>query len=108
MTDLSLHLAPNAPWLLLLALGVAFLALGVWAYRIAVPPLPRRARRLLPALRVAALLLLAGLLGQPVLGALLLAAVGQVVALGWYNLRLLKGQAESQGRVVGDVRWGKR
>jgi len=42
------------------------------------------------------------------LGVLLLAAVGQVVALGWYNLRLLKGQAESQGRVVGDVRWGKR
>ncbi len=42
------------------------------------------------------------------LGALLLAAVGQVVALGWYNLRLLKGRAESQGSVVGDVRWGKR
>ena len=42
------------------------------------------------------------------LGVLLLAAVGQVVALGWYNLRLLKGQAEPQGRVVGDVRWGKR
>ena len=67
MTDLSLHLAPNAPWLLLLALSVAFLALGVWAYRIAVPPLPRWARRLLPALRVVALLLLAWLLGQPVL-----------------------------------------
>ena len=42
------------------------------------------------------------------LGVLLVAAVGQVVALGWYNLRLLKGQAESQGGVVGDVRWGKR
>jgi cardiolipin synthase len=42
------------------------------------------------------------------LGVLLLAAVGQVVALGWYNLRLLRGQAEAQGRVVGDVRWGKR
>jgi cardiolipin synthase (CMP-forming) len=42
------------------------------------------------------------------LGVLLVVAVGQVVALGWYNLRLLKGQAESQGRVVGDVRWGKR
>jgi len=42
------------------------------------------------------------------LGVLLVAAVGQVMALGWYNLRLLKGQAESQGRVVGDVRWGKR
>jgi hypothetical protein len=42
------------------------------------------------------------------LGVLLVAAVGQVVALGWYNLRLLKGQAESPGSVVGDVRWGKR
>ena len=42
------------------------------------------------------------------LGVLLVAAVGQVMALGWYNLRLLKGQVESQGRVVGDVRWGKR
>jgi hypothetical protein len=67
VTDLSLHLAPNAPWLLLAALSVAFLMLGLWAYRIAVPPLPRWARRLLPALRVAALLLLAWLLGQPVL-----------------------------------------
>jgi cardiolipin synthase (CMP-forming) len=42
------------------------------------------------------------------LGLLLVVAVGQVVALGWYNLRLLKGQAEAKGRVVGDVRWGKR
>lgn len=42
------------------------------------------------------------------LGVLLVAAVGQVMALGWYNYRLLKGQAESQGGVVGDVRWGKR
>lgn len=42
------------------------------------------------------------------LGVLLVAAVGQVMALGWYNLRLLKGQVESQGSVVGDVRWGKR
>ncbi len=67
MTDLSLHLAPNAPWPWLALLGVVLVALGVWAYRIAVPPLPRRARRLLPALRVAALLLLAWLLGQPVL-----------------------------------------
>ena len=67
MTDLSLHLAPNAPWLALLALSLAFLALAVWAYRIAVPPLPRWARRLLPALRVVALGLLAWLLAQPVL-----------------------------------------
>jgi cardiolipin synthase len=40
------------------------------------------------------------------LGVLLVAAVGQVVALGWYNLRVLSGRAESPGRVVGDVRWG--
>ncbi len=67
MTDLSLHLAPHAPWLLLAATSLVILALGAWAYRIAVPPLPRGARRLLPALRIAALLLLAWLLGQPVL-----------------------------------------
>jgi hypothetical protein len=42
------------------------------------------------------------------LGVLLVAAVGQVVALGWYNLRMLKGQPPSAGSVVGDVRWGKR
>ncbi len=42
------------------------------------------------------------------LGALLVAAVGQVVALGWYNLRVMQGEAQAQGRVVGDVRWGPR
>jgi hypothetical protein len=47
--------------------SLAFMALGAWAYRIAVPPLPRWARRLLPALRIAALVLLVWLLGQPVL-----------------------------------------
>jgi hypothetical protein len=40
------------------------------------------------------------------LGVLLVAAVGQVVALGWYNLRVLSRRAEAPGRVVGDVRWG--
>jgi cardiolipin synthase (CMP-forming) len=42
------------------------------------------------------------------LGVLLVAAVGQVLALGWYNLRLLKDQAGAQSGVVGDVRWGRR
>ena len=42
------------------------------------------------------------------LGVLLLGAVGQVVALGWYNLRVMQGEAEARGRVVGDVRWGPR
>ena len=39
------------------------------------------------------------------LGVLLSATVAQVIALGWYNLRVMRGQARAQGRVVGDVRW---
>ncbi len=42
------------------------------------------------------------------LGALLIATVGYTVALGWYNLRVMTGKADVQGRVVGDVRWGAR
>jgi cardiolipin synthase len=42
------------------------------------------------------------------LGVLLVATVGHVVALGWYNLRTMTGKAEAPGRVVGDVRWGAR
>jgi cardiolipin synthase (CMP-forming) len=48
-------------------------------------------------------------LTQIALGTLMVAAVGQVIALGWYNLRVMRGQAaEVPGRVVGDVRWGGR
>ena len=67
MILLRVHLAPHAPWLVLLGLSLGLLGLSVWAYRFAVPPLPRAARRLLPALRLAALLLVAWLLAQPVL-----------------------------------------
>ncbi len=42
------------------------------------------------------------------LGVLLTATVVHVVVLGWYNLRLMRGQIEAPGRVVGDVRWGKQ
>jgi hypothetical protein len=42
------------------------------------------------------------------LGVLLIATVGQVIALGWYNLRTMTGKVEAPGRVVGDVRWGAR
>jgi hypothetical protein len=42
------------------------------------------------------------------LGVLLTATVGHVLALGWYNLRVMTGRVEAQGRVVGDVRWGAR
>ena len=43
------------------------------------------------------------------LGVLLVATVIQVLVLGWYNLRVLTGAADSApGRVVGDVRWGAK
>ena len=81
VTAATLHLAPQAPWAVLLALSLAFVALGVWAYRFAVPPLPRGARLLLPGLRVAALLLVAWLLAQPVLVRALRGSAGVVVLL---------------------------
>ena len=46
-------------------------------------------------------------LTQVALGVLLAATVAHVVALGWYNLRIMTGSAP-RGRVVGDVRWGAR
>lgn len=47
-------------------------------------------------------------LTETALGVLMAATVVHVVVLGWYNLRLMTGRAEAQGRVVGDVRWGGR
>lgn len=44
-------------------------------------------------------------LSEIALGLLLSATVVQVIALGWYNLRLMTGQVQAHGRVVGDVRW---
>ena len=45
-------------------------------------------------------------LTRTALGVLLSATVAQVLLLGWYNLRMMRGKAETRGRVVGDVRWG--
>ncbi|HUK62773.1 MAG TPA: CDP-alcohol phosphatidyltransferase family protein [Dongiaceae bacterium] len=42
------------------------------------------------------------------LGVLLAAGVLHALALGWYNLRMMRGAVQAQGRVVGDVRWGKQ
>lgn len=62
-----LHLAPQTPWLPLALIALALIALGVWAYRFVIPPLPALARRALPALRVLAFVGLVLLLAQPVL-----------------------------------------
>jgi hypothetical protein len=67
VTPLSFHLAPNAPWLTLLALSLGVVLLARWAYRFGAPPLPALARAALTVLRVAALVLLLWLLAQPVL-----------------------------------------
>jgi len=45
-------------------------------------------------------------LTEAALGVLMFATVIQVVVMGWYNLKLLRGEARARGRVVGDVRWG--
>lgn len=67
MPDFGLHLAPNVPWPWLLLATLAIIALALWAYRFAIPPLPRAARAALPVLRAVALALLLWLLAQPVL-----------------------------------------
>jgi cardiolipin synthase len=41
------------------------------------------------------------------LGVLLSATVAQVLVLGWYNLRKMRGEEPAAG-VVGDVRWGPK
>jgi phosphatidylglycerophosphate synthase len=41
------------------------------------------------------------------LGGLLVATIGQVLALGWYNLKVMTQPEPESGRVVGDVRWGR-
>jgi len=63
----ALHLAPNAPWPWLGLISLALVVLGLWAYRFAAPPLPLLARRALPVLRIAALVVLVWLLARPVL-----------------------------------------
>ena len=47
-------------------------------------------------------------LTESAIGVLLSATVAQVVLLGWYNLRVMRGAADVRGRVVGDVRWDVR
>lgn len=42
------------------------------------------------------------------LGVVFALTLAQAVVLGWYNLRVMKGKAAEQGRVVGDVRWDAR
>ena len=81
MNDLRLHLAPNAPWIVLAALTVVLIGLAIWSYRFRMPPLPPISRRLFMALRAIALALLLWLLAQPVLERALPSAGRRVMVL---------------------------
>ncbi len=99
----------------ILLVGGAYLYLFVGPLRIRPTPFGRATGVVMASL-VALLLYLHASHGKVVerlmpltdiaLGVLLSATVIQVVVLGWYNLKLMKGEAKARGRVVGDVRWG--
>ena len=81
MNDLALHLAPNAPWPWLALITLALAVLAVWAYGFRLPPLANSARRLLTALRAVSLALLVWLLAMPVLERALPTSGTRVVVL---------------------------
>jgi cardiolipin synthase len=99
----------------LLLIGGAGLYLFVGPLRIR-PTLFGRATGVVMASLVALLLWLHALDGrnavrlmpltEAALGLLFFATIIQVVVLGWYNLKLMRGEARARGRIVGDVRWG--
>jgi len=77
----SLHLAPNAPWLLLALVTLGVAAVAVWAYAFRQPPLTVITRRLMSALRALSLTLLVWLLAMPVLERALPSSGTRVVVL---------------------------
>jgi hypothetical protein len=42
------------------------------------------------------------------IGVLFALTLAQAIGMGWYNLKVMRGEAQARGRVVGDVRWGAR
>ncbi len=101
----------------ILLLGGAGLYLFVGPVRIH-PTWFGRLSGVLTSMLVGFLILLQGLHGglrEPLvpiteiaLGVLMATTVIHVVALGWYNLRMMTGMESPSGRVVGDVRWGSQ
>ena len=81
MTGLSLHLAPNAPWLILGVVSLAFVGLALWAYAFRLPPLAPNVRRMLVALRIIVLVALVWLLALPVIERSRPASAARVVVL---------------------------
>ena len=81
MNGASLHLAPNAPWLLLVLVTLGVAAVAVWAYAFRQPPLTAGARRLMSALRALSLTILVWLLAMPVLERALPSSGTRVVVL---------------------------
>ncbi len=115
-------LAPWVAWVAALRYGIllvggAYLYVFVGPVRIQ-PTLFGRLTGVVMAALIALLVLIHALQGPLIerlaalteigLGVLLSATVAQVVVLGWYNLRVMTGEIQARGRVVGDVRWGAR
>jgi len=111
----SLHLAPNAPWLWLTLATVVFVGLAVWAYAFRSPPLALLARRLLAVLRAISLGVLAWLLAMPVLERALPASGTRVLVLRDRSLSMEQPERPGGGtrdaaaeRAVGELRAGLR
>lgn len=110
MTDFTLHFAPRAPWVLLAFGTLAAVALSVWAYRFAMPPVAPLWRRALAVLRALVLLALLWLLGQPVLERALPASGRRVTVLVDRSASMALSErrggaprAETAARVARDV-----
>ena len=115
MNGLSLHLAPNAPWLVLVAASLAFVALALWAYSFRLPPLAVNVRRSLVALRIAVLVALVWLLALPVLERARASAGARVVVLEDRSLSMQRPEkpgggtrAEAAARALKELRGALR
>jgi hypothetical protein len=97
MDGLSLHLAPNAPWVWLVLATLGFAALAVWAYAFGSPPLAPLVRRLLSVLRALSLGLLAWLLAMPVLERALPASGTRVLVLRDRSLSMERPERPGAG-----------
>jgi hypothetical protein len=111
LPGLSLHLAPNAPWVWLALASLAFVALAIWAYTFRSPPLAALTRRLLSVLRAVSLAVLVWLLAMPVLERSLPASGTRVLLLRDRSLSMDRAEragggtrAEAAERALGELR----
>jgi len=101
VTGLSLHLAPNAPVVVLWLVTIAAVALSIWAYAFRQPPLGLTARRTMALMRWASLAVLAWLLAMPVLERTLPSSSTRVVMLRDRSLSMDQPSGEARANRPG-------